>query len=208
MPLWPPTPGELALCILLFILFFALSWGGLVLWDEVFINTSDTAADTVHAVLTGAGRMAVSSAVLAVAAVYIGKAIVITAKFFARRLVPALRQRPGSTGKLSTPWKSTWPGTAVPGFLKIEDHGNGSHWSQRGETVDAGRSSSPDSWGGRPHFGAAHPYRSRRRRQTTRCVRGRPDERPPARKRQLCPTPPRGRDYGAKAMSGKSATCL
>ena len=79
------TPGELALCILLFILFFAFSWG-LVLWDEVFINTSDAAAaDTVHAVLTGAGRMAVSSAVLAVTAVYIGKAIVITAKFFARR---------------------------------------------------------------------------------------------------------------------------
>ena len=25
--LWPPTAGELALCILLFILFFALSWG-------------------------------------------------------------------------------------------------------------------------------------------------------------------------------------
>ena len=85
VPLWPPGPGELALCILLFILFFAFSWGGLVLWDEVFINTSDTAADTVHAVLTGAGRMAVSSAVLAVTAVYIGKAIVITAKFFARR---------------------------------------------------------------------------------------------------------------------------
>ena len=83
--LWPPTPGELALCILLFILFFAFSWGGLVLWDEVFINTSDTAADTVHAVLTGRGRMAISSAVLAVAAVYIGKAVVITAKFFARR---------------------------------------------------------------------------------------------------------------------------
>ena len=82
--LWPPTAGELALCILLFILFFAFSWG-LVLWDEVFINTPDTAADTVHAVLTGAGRMAVSSAVLAVTAVYIGKAIVITAKFFARR---------------------------------------------------------------------------------------------------------------------------
>ena len=82
--LWPPTPGELALCILLFILFFAFS-SGLVLWDEVFINTSDTPADTVHAVLTGAGRMAVSSAVLAVTAVYIGKAIVITAKFFARR---------------------------------------------------------------------------------------------------------------------------
>ena len=83
--LWPPTAGELALCILLFILFFAFSWGSLVLWDEVFINTSDTAADTVHAVLTGAGRMAVSSAVLAVAAVYIGKGIVIMAKFFARR---------------------------------------------------------------------------------------------------------------------------
>ena len=29
--LWPPIPGELALCILLFILFFAFSWGGLVL---------------------------------------------------------------------------------------------------------------------------------------------------------------------------------
>ncbi len=83
--LWPPTPGELALCVLLFILFFAFSWGGLVLWDEVFINTSDTAAETFHAVLTGAGRMAVSSAVLAVAAVYIGKGIVITAKFIARR---------------------------------------------------------------------------------------------------------------------------
>ena len=84
--LWPPTPGELALCILLFILFFAFSWGGLVLWDEVFINTSDSAAaDTVHAVLTGAGRMAVSSAVLAVTAVYTGKAIVIMAKSFARR---------------------------------------------------------------------------------------------------------------------------
>ena len=83
--LWPPTPGELALCVLLFILFFAFSWG-LVLWDEVFINTSDAAAaDTGHAVLTGAGRMAVSSAVLAVTAVYIGKAIVIMAKFFARR---------------------------------------------------------------------------------------------------------------------------
>ena len=85
VPLWPPGPGELALCILLFILFFALSWGGLVFWDEVFINTSDTASETVYAVLTGAGRMAVSSAVLAVAAVYIGKGIVITAKFFARR---------------------------------------------------------------------------------------------------------------------------
>ncbi len=85
VPLGPPGPGELALCILLFILFFALSWGGLVLWDEVFINTSDTAPETVHAVLTGAGRMAVSSAVLAVAAVYIGKGIVIMAKFFARR---------------------------------------------------------------------------------------------------------------------------
>ena len=82
--LWPPGPGELALCILLFILFFAFSWC-LVLWDEVFINTSDTAADTVHAVLTGGGRMAVSSAVLAVTAVYTGKPIVITAKFFARR---------------------------------------------------------------------------------------------------------------------------
>ena len=79
------TPGELALCILLFILFFACSWGGLVLWDEVFINTSDTAAETAHAVLTGAGRMAIASAVLAVTAVYIGKAIVMTAKFFARR---------------------------------------------------------------------------------------------------------------------------
>ena len=85
VPVWPPGPGELALCILLFILFFALSWGGLVLWDEVFINTSDTAPETVHAVLTGAGRMAVSSAVLAMAAVYIGKAIVIMAKFFTRR---------------------------------------------------------------------------------------------------------------------------
>ena len=84
VPPWPATPGELALCILLFILFFALSWG-LVLWDEVFINTSDTAADTVHAVLTGAGRMAVSSAVLAVTALCTGKAIVIMAKFFARR---------------------------------------------------------------------------------------------------------------------------
>ena len=84
VPPWPATPGELALCILLFILFFALSWG-LVLWDEVFINTSAAAAaDTVHAVLTGAGRMAVSSAVLAVTAVYTGKAIAITAKFFAR----------------------------------------------------------------------------------------------------------------------------
>ena len=83
--LWASTAGDLTLCILLFILFFAFSWGGLVLWDEVFINTSDTAADTVHAVLTGAGRMAVSSAVLAVTAVYIGKAIVIMAKFFARR---------------------------------------------------------------------------------------------------------------------------
>ena len=86
--LWPPTPGELALCVLLFILFFilffAFSWG-LVLWDEVFINTSDTSADTVHAVLTGAGQMAVSSAVLAVAAVYIGKGIVIMAKSFAKR---------------------------------------------------------------------------------------------------------------------------
>ena len=62
-----------------------LSWG-LVLWDEVFINTSGAAAaDTVHAVLTGAGRMAVSSAVLAVTTVYTGKAIVIMAKFFARR---------------------------------------------------------------------------------------------------------------------------
>ena len=85
VPLWPPGPGELALCILLFILFFAFSWGGLVVWDEVFINTSDTAADTVHAVLTGGGRMVISSAVLAVAAVYIGKGIVIMAKFFARR---------------------------------------------------------------------------------------------------------------------------
>ena len=84
VPLWPPGPGEPALCILLFILFFALSWG-LVLWDEVFINTSDTAADAVHAVLTGAGRMAVSSAMLAVTAVYTGKAIVIMAKSFARR---------------------------------------------------------------------------------------------------------------------------
>ena len=84
VPLWSPGPGELAICILLFILFFAFSWS-LVLWDEVFINTSDAAADTVHAVLTGAGRMAVSSAVLAVTAVYTGKAIVITAKFFARR---------------------------------------------------------------------------------------------------------------------------
>ena len=82
---WPTTPGELVLCILLFILFFAFSWGDLVLWDEVFNNTSDTAADTVHAVLTGGGRMAVSSAVLAVTAVYIGKGIVIMAKFFARR---------------------------------------------------------------------------------------------------------------------------
>ena len=84
VPPWPATPGELALCILLFILFFALIWG-LVLWDEVFINTSDTAADTVHAVLTGAGRMAVSSAFLAVTALCTGKAIVIMAKFFARR---------------------------------------------------------------------------------------------------------------------------
>ena len=88
VPPCPATPGELALCILLFILFFAFSWGGLVLWDEVFINTSDTAADTVHAVLTGAGGMAVSSAVLAVTAVYTGKGIVITAKFFARRRPP------------------------------------------------------------------------------------------------------------------------
>ena len=82
--LWPPTAGELALCILLFIAFFTFSWG-LVLWDEVVINTSNTAPETVHAVLTGAGRMVISSAVLAVTAVYIGKAIVITAKFFARR---------------------------------------------------------------------------------------------------------------------------
>ena len=84
VPPWPATPGELALCILLFILFFAFSWG-LVLWDEVFINTSDTAADTVHAVLTGGGGMAVYSAFLAVTALCIGKAIVIMAKFFARR---------------------------------------------------------------------------------------------------------------------------
>ena len=83
VPLAPE--GELALCILLFILFLALSWGCLVLWDEVFINTSDTAADTVHAVLTGGGRMAVYSAFLAVTALCIGKAIVIMAKFFARR---------------------------------------------------------------------------------------------------------------------------
>ena len=83
--LWPPTAGELALCVLLFIFFFAFSWGGLVLWDEVFINTSDTAPETVHVVLAGAGRMAIFSAVLAVTAVYIGKAIVIMAKFFARR---------------------------------------------------------------------------------------------------------------------------
>ena len=81
VPPWPATPGELALCIL----FFAFNWGGLVLWDEVFINTSDTAADTVHAVLTGGGRMAVYSAFLAVTALCIGKAIVIMAKFFARR---------------------------------------------------------------------------------------------------------------------------
>ena len=27
--------------------------------------------------------------------------------------VPALRQRPGSTGKISTPWKSTWPAPAA-----------------------------------------------------------------------------------------------
>ena len=85
VPLWPPGPGELAPCILLFILFFAFSWGGLVLWDEVFINTSDTALETVHAVLTGAGRMAIASAMLAVAAVYIGKAMVSMAKFFTRR---------------------------------------------------------------------------------------------------------------------------
>ena len=134
--LWPPGPGELALCILLFILFFALSWGGLVLWDEVFINTSDTAPETVYAVLTGAGRMAVSSAVLAVTALCIGKAIVIAAKFFARRRPRPLRQRSGSTGKLSTPWKSTWPAPAAgsnrlddqlaePGFSNIDDHGMG-----------------------------------------------------------------------------------
>ena len=85
VPIWPPGPGELALCILPFILFFAFSWGGLVLWDEVFINTSDTAPETVYTVLTGAGRMAISSAVLAVAAVYIGKGILIMAKFFGRR---------------------------------------------------------------------------------------------------------------------------
>ena len=84
VPPWPSTVGELAFCILLFILFFAFSWG-LVLWDEVFINTSDTAAETVHAVLTNAGGMAVSSAFLAVTALCIGKAIVIMAKFFARR---------------------------------------------------------------------------------------------------------------------------
>ena len=84
VPLWPPGRGELALCVLLSILFFAFSWG-LVLRDEVFINTSDAAADTARAVLTGAGRMAVSSAVLAVTAVYTGKAMVIMAKFFARR---------------------------------------------------------------------------------------------------------------------------
>ena len=74
----------MVLCILLFILFFAFSWG-LVLWDEVFNNTSDTAPGTVHAVLTGAGRMAIYSAFLAVTALCIGKAIVIAAKFFARR---------------------------------------------------------------------------------------------------------------------------
>ena len=85
VPLWSPGPGELALCILLFILFFAFSWGGLVLWDEVFINTSDTAPETFHAVLTGAGRMAISSAFLAVTAVYIGKAMISMAKFFAMR---------------------------------------------------------------------------------------------------------------------------
>ena len=59
-PLRAASPGErgagpLANYALLFILFFALSWGP-VFWDEVFINTSDAAADTVHAVLTGAGR--------------------------------------------------------------------------------------------------------------------------------------------------------
>ena len=81
VPLWSPTTGELALCVTLF---FAFSWS-MVLWDEVFINTSDAAADTVHAVLTDAGRMSVSSAVLAVTAVYIGKAIVIMVKLFARR---------------------------------------------------------------------------------------------------------------------------
>ena len=85
VPLWPGGPGELPLCILLFILFFAFSWGGLVFWDEVFINTSDTTPETVYAVLTSAGRMAISSVVLAVAAVYTGKSIVIIAKFFARR---------------------------------------------------------------------------------------------------------------------------
>ena len=98
--LWPPTPGELALCVLLFILFFAFSWGGLVLWDEVFINTSDAAAaDTVHAVLTGAGRMAVYSAVLAVAAVYIGKGIVIMAKFFANDAGPGPEANAPRTGR-------------------------------------------------------------------------------------------------------------
>ena len=83
--LWPPTAGELAPLHSALHPFLRLQLGGLVLWDEVFINTSDTAADTGHAVLTGAGRMAVSSAVLAVAAVCIGKAIVSMAKFFARR---------------------------------------------------------------------------------------------------------------------------
>ena len=91
MPPWPATPGELALCILLFILFFALSWG-LVLWDEVFINTSDTAADTVHAILTGAGRMAVYSAFLAVTALCIGESYRHHGEVLRQTPVPARRR--------------------------------------------------------------------------------------------------------------------
>ena len=112
---WPTTPGELVLCILLFSLFFAFSWG-LVLWDEVFNNTSDTAADTVHAVLTGAGP---DGGLLRGAG---GNGGLYRERhrhhgeILRQTPVPALSEVPEAPGKISTPWKSTWPATAAGVF--------------------------------------------------------------------------------------------
>ena len=61
--------------------------------------------------------MAVYSAFLAVTALCIGKAIVIMAKFFARRRFRPGGERSGSTGKISTPWKSTCPSDRRSAFL-------------------------------------------------------------------------------------------
>ena len=90
-----------------------LSWGGLVLWDEVFINTSDTAPDTVprrphrrgpdSGLLRGTGG---GGGLYRESHRHHGEILRQTP-------VPALRQRPPKRGKISTHRKSTWPAPAA-----------------------------------------------------------------------------------------------